>query len=665
MKSIIPFFIFLVVISLSVKGQGKLLLVGGGSEKDQSWGWSNAPYKWAIDNSENKKVAILTYEENPSQWLPDYFISLGATASFNVSVPDRVLAQNSDIYNLLVSADVIFIKGGDQSIYYQEYKSTKVEEAIHTVYSRGGVICGTSAGMAILGGVDYTAERSGVYPDQTLENVNLSDITLKNDFLPFKPGYIFDTHFTERGRFTRLIHFIARYYIDQNKLIKGIGVDDQTALAIDENNLATLYGTGGAHFYYFENSAPQIINNQLIGEGIKTFSIIHGQSVDLNKINARPNYEESSHVTTGKADKIIFAQEQTKFAELEALFTDFFLDVDSAILISNPGDSEAGILANELRNSFDSEITWIELSEASNSALQVGLRNKIRQARHFVIFNVNPIEIENFSSGQTGELLKKAINNSGVTLAAIGSSAKAIGERYCHNCENDPAASYTGSLQFSEGFNLISSTIVIADTYAFSTDFYENLTSAGHWAAINYDLSNSIFLQDETYLKISGSEDKANLSVHGTVPGIIFHNQATEYSRVKFGNDANGSTRQIVGFNNGSYSFANENYFISIGDYNAKEPEDLGWENNENPITGINDLKTNVKLFQDGNSLWFDSEKHKKLNVSAYSITGQELVNTRAFSNEKIRFQEKSHTIILVLLTDIENNVILINKFLL
>ncbi|QCK16400.1 hypothetical protein DCC35_17500 [Mangrovivirga cuniculi] len=125
------------VLGLSdLKGQGKLLLIGGGSEKDQSWGWSNTPYQWAIDNSENKKVAILTYDQNPSEWLPDYFNSLGAVESYNVSVPDRNSAQTDAVYNLLLDADVIFIKGGDQSIYYQEYKGTKVDEAILSVYNR-------------------------------------------------------------------------------------------------------------------------------------------------------------------------------------------------------------------------------------------------------------------------------------------------------------------------------------------------------------------------------------------------------------------------------------------------------------------------------------------------------------------------------------------------
>ncbi|QCK16399.1 type 1 glutamine amidotransferase family protein [Mangrovivirga cuniculi] len=518
--------------------------------------------------------------------------------------------------------------------------------------------------MAILGGVDYTAEGSGIYPDQTLENINLSDITLKSDFLPFKPGYIFDTHFSERGRFTRLIHFIARYYSDHQQLIKGIGVDDQTALAIDENNIATSYGTGGAHFYYFENSDPQIINDQLVGGGVKTFSIIDGQSVNLDDLTTRPQYEEALTVSESNLDKTIFAQQQTEYSQMGPLFTDFFTGADSVILISNPGDSEAGVLVNDLRNSFESEITWIELSETSNSALQVELRNKIRQAGHFIIFNVSPEELDDFASGQTGQLLQRAINNAGITIAAVGSTANAIGQKYCINCEDDPLASFSGSLQFSDGFNFISSTIVIADTYAFSTDFYENKTSAGHWAAMKYGLSNSIFLQDETYLKVYGSDQEASLTVHGSVPGIVFHNMATEYSNVIFGNDANGLTRQIVGFNEGSYSFADENYIVQVGEFINREPEDLGWENNENPVTGINDVITGVKLFQDGNSLWFDSGNYDHLNISVYSISGQELIKTNASRRDRVILQEKSHTIVLVLLTDIENNVILRSKFL-
>ena len=68
------FFIFIIVFSIAGKAQsGKLLIVGGGSENRNAW--SDAPYQWAIEKSENKKVAIISYDPgtDPS-WLPEYFV---------------------------------------------------------------------------------------------------------------------------------------------------------------------------------------------------------------------------------------------------------------------------------------------------------------------------------------------------------------------------------------------------------------------------------------------------------------------------------------------------------------------------------------------------------------------------------------------------------------
>lgn len=78
MKSISTFLLVLFSPVLFAQS-GKLVLVGGGAESDASHSWSNKPYQWAIEKSTNKKVAIITYElSGDTEWLPDYFVSLGA-----------------------------------------------------------------------------------------------------------------------------------------------------------------------------------------------------------------------------------------------------------------------------------------------------------------------------------------------------------------------------------------------------------------------------------------------------------------------------------------------------------------------------------------------------------------------------------------------------------
>lgn len=238
------------VISITANAQGKLMLVGGGGETEG--GWSNAPYQWAVDHSQNKKVAVISYSTEDN-WIPDYFKSLGAVAADNIKIDSRALADQQTTYDLLMQYDVFFFKGGDQSYYYNYFKDTKTEQAIVDKFNAGGVMSGTSAGMAILSGVIFTAQNGSVYPSDALTNINDSDITLANDFLPFLPGIIVDTHFTERGRGSRLLAFMANWFIHHNEIVIGIGVDDRTALCIDENNLATVYGTGSVSIYQAES----------------------------------------------------------------------------------------------------------------------------------------------------------------------------------------------------------------------------------------------------------------------------------------------------------------------------------------------------------------------------------------------------------------------------
>src|SRR5690606_14385596 len=129
-------------------------------------------------------------------------------------------------------------------IYYNNYKDTKTTQAVVDKFQEGGVIAGTSAGMAILSGVVFTAENGSVYPDEALQDFTDTGITLADDFLPLFPGYLFDSHFTERGRIGRLLPFMGNWYINRGKKITGIGVDDRTAICIDENKNGYVFGTG-------------------------------------------------------------------------------------------------------------------------------------------------------------------------------------------------------------------------------------------------------------------------------------------------------------------------------------------------------------------------------------------------------------------------------------
>ncbi len=169
---------------------GRLLLVGGGAEKNGVSSWSTPAYRWA---GEGKRVAIIG--TSTGSLAPYFMQQCGAAWAKEFAIASHDSADSQLTYDTLVTYDVIFFRGGDQYDYYDLYRDTKLQDAVEYLYSQGGTICGTSAGMSILSSIVYTAENGSAYPDECIEDPNNQYVTLANDFMDFVPGFVFDTHF--------------------------------------------------------------------------------------------------------------------------------------------------------------------------------------------------------------------------------------------------------------------------------------------------------------------------------------------------------------------------------------------------------------------------------------------------------------------------------------
>jgi hypothetical protein len=120
---------------------GRLLLVGGGAEKNGASSWSTPAYRWA---GEGKRVAIIGISTGT---LAPYFMQhCGALQAKEFAIASHDSANSQATYDTLTSYDVIFFRGGDQYDYYNLYRNTKLQDAVTHVYGQGGTICGTSAG---------------------------------------------------------------------------------------------------------------------------------------------------------------------------------------------------------------------------------------------------------------------------------------------------------------------------------------------------------------------------------------------------------------------------------------------------------------------------------------------------------------------------------------
>jgi cyanophycinase len=141
----------------------------------------------------------------------------------------------------------LFFTGGDQLLITRVFlgsngADTPILAAVRDVYSRGGVIAGSSAGAAIMGermisasGVPMDALDFGLAP-----SIKRRGAFLSQGFGLFKAGLI-DQHFnTHEGRFARLARVLVA---DRTKL--GFGVDENTAMLVSPEGTVEVLGSGG------------------------------------------------------------------------------------------------------------------------------------------------------------------------------------------------------------------------------------------------------------------------------------------------------------------------------------------------------------------------------------------------------------------------------------
>lgn len=219
------------------------LLMGGGLDVDQA-------FQWMIARSGGGDFVVIrasgTEAYNP------YIYDLGTVNSVEtLIIKNRTAASDPFVLDKINKAEALFIAGGDQNDYVTFWKGTPLEDAIHALISRNVPIGGTSAGLAILGEYTFSASNGTVDSGTALGNPFNRRITIERDFLsvPDMGGIITDSHFVTRDRMGRLVTFLARIVSDGwAAQARGIGIDEQTALAVDATGNVTLLGIGSAYF---------------------------------------------------------------------------------------------------------------------------------------------------------------------------------------------------------------------------------------------------------------------------------------------------------------------------------------------------------------------------------------------------------------------------------
>jgi cyanophycinase len=254
------------------------VLAGGGADVA-------AAFQWMIGKSGGGDFVVIraTGTNAYNSWIN----GLGTVNSVEtLIIKTRAAASDPFVVAKIQNAEAVFIAGGDQSDYVNFWKGTPVEDAIHYVANvKQAPVGGTSAGLAILGQFLYSGQSSSVTSSQALANPYHSYVTLDRDFLTLANlgGVITDSHFGARDRMGRLLAFMGRIVKDGwAASVRGIGVDEATAILVQPNGSATRVGTGAAYFVS-SNGMPAtcISGTPLTYTGLATYKVSGAATFNL------------------------------------------------------------------------------------------------------------------------------------------------------------------------------------------------------------------------------------------------------------------------------------------------------------------------------------------------------------------------------------------------
>ena len=232
-------------------------LMGGGTDVD-------ALFTWMSDRAAGGDFVVI--RASGADGYNQYVYDLGHFDSVETLVlGNRAASSDPFVLETISGADALFIAGGDQSNYVNDWKATSVEDAIHQLAARGVPIAGTSAGTAILGEFLYSAQRKSVTSATALADPYARDITLDRDFLllPWLSNLITDQHLIERDRMGRTLAFMARLQVDGwTAASRAIAIDRETAVLVDAGGQAIVVANADHETpfaYFLSGGVPEVV----------------------------------------------------------------------------------------------------------------------------------------------------------------------------------------------------------------------------------------------------------------------------------------------------------------------------------------------------------------------------------------------------------------------
>jgi cyanophycinase len=256
------------------EGRGHLLLNGGGGEATGYW-----PKFFELAGGKDQPIVILptaSERAEAGQEYVDELLPLGATNVRWLPLRAREDASKPEIVEAIGAAKAIFFTGGDQSRITAAILGTPAEAAVRKVYERGGVLGGSSAGLACMSEKMITG--NGDFTLLTAGNVEIVR------GLGYVTEAIVDQHFVARQRQNRLISGVL-----ENPTLLGVGVDERTTIWIKPDRTFEVLGDGWVMIFDARRSAIRTLppvaadakQPRLAADPIVTRILVAGDRFDL------------------------------------------------------------------------------------------------------------------------------------------------------------------------------------------------------------------------------------------------------------------------------------------------------------------------------------------------------------------------------------------------
>ncbi len=278
------------------KTQAGFVLAGGGKDVD-------AAMKWLLTRSGGGDVVII--RASGSVGYNDYLYKLAPVNSVETLLIDsREKAMLPETVEKIRNAEALFIAGGDQWNYVKYWKDTEVSKAIKYLIEEKKVpVGGTSAGCAVLTEFIFDAQFDTVVSADALANPYAQAVSVSKSFIiiPFLKNTIADQHYTQRNRQGRHVTFLARMMQDfKIKNPKGIAADERTAVCIDAEGNAFVFGSGKAFFISANKKPVQCTANKPLRWDQKDALAVWGyqateQGTPAFNLNQWPTQKPNAH----------------------------------------------------------------------------------------------------------------------------------------------------------------------------------------------------------------------------------------------------------------------------------------------------------------------------------------------------------------------------------